>query len=323
MSPPARPALVAVVVTYDNAEDIAGCLRALVGQLPDDGSKVVVFDNCSRDETAALVEQRFPEVELIRSEANLGFARACNAAARTLDTSFVLLVNPDTAAQPGCIRALLEVASRRPEAGLYGGRSIGPDGRLDPRSCWGRTSLWSLFCFATGLSSLMAGSEWFNPEGLGAWTREEERQVDIISGSLLMARRDLWDELGGFDERFFMYGEDADLGMRAGRLGRRPVFTPEAVYVHAVGRSSSEVDKAILLFRGKSTLVRKRWSGPSRRAAMGLLALGVALRAAGASASDSLLNRRHEDRRRIDPSTWSALWSRRGEWRAGWPAVPS
>ena len=102
-----------------------------------------------------------------------------------------------------------------PGHGLYGGRTLWPDGTVCPGSCWGKPSLWSLFCFSTLLSTVFKGSRVFDPESLGGWQRDTVREVDIVTGCLLLAPREVWDELGGFDERFFMYGEDGDLALRA------------------------------------------------------------------------------------------------------------
>ncbi len=268
-----------VVVTYQNREHIIGCLDSLLDQVPQDGSKVVVFDNASADGTADLVESTYPGVAVVRSSSNLGFARACNQAAADVETDFVLLTNPDAVLQPRCLGALLALADRRPEVALVGGRTLRPNGDLDPMSCWGRPTLWSLVCFATGLSAAFPRSQVFNPEGLGRWARDTERQVDIVSGCLLLVRREAWQRLGGFDECFFMYGEDADLGIRARAAGYRSMITPEAEIIHLLGGSSPAVDKEVMLFRGKVTLLKKLWPGPAGSLAQALLLYGVWLRA--------------------------------------------
>jgi N-acetylglucosaminyl-diphospho-decaprenol L-rhamnosyltransferase len=315
----ADPATVTVViVTYQNRDHIEACLESLLAQVPGDGSNVVVFDNASTDGTADLVASTFPGVRVVRSEENVGFARGCNLAAGHAHSEFVLLLNPDTIVQPGCIDALLSLARRRPEAAICGGRTLRPNGDLDPMSCWGRPTMWSLVCFATGLSAAFPRSKNFNREGLGRWARDTERQVDIVSGCLLLARRDVWDALGGFDEEFFMYGEDADLGVRARALGHASMISPQAEIIHLVGGSSPAVGKEILLFRGKVTLVRKLWPGFAGSMATTLLLAGVLLRAWAAAPARSLLSRSSGSETRTAPSTWTQLWARRSEWRHGW-----
>jgi N-acetylglucosaminyl-diphospho-decaprenol L-rhamnosyltransferase len=318
----ATAAVTVVVVTYQNRDHIVGCLESLQGQVPADGSQVVVFDNGSADGTPDLVEATFPTVQVVRSEDNLGFARGCNLAAARADTEFILFLNPDAVVEPGCIDALVELARRQPAAGLYGGRTLRPSGELDPMSCWGRPTIWSLFCFASGLSAVFPRSSFFHREGLGGWARDSERQVDIVSGCLLLARRDAWEALGGFDEAFFMYGEDADLGIRARAAGYRSIITPQAEIVHLVGGSSPAIGKEVLLFRGKVTLVDKLWSGPTRALARQLLSTGVWVRARASGRVRSVVTGRSANDTRTAPSTWSALWSRRREWQQGWAGAP-
>src|SRR5204862_7187826 len=121
-------------------------------------------------------------------------------------------------------------------------------GAVDPKSCWGAPTLWSLVCFASGLSTLFPRTRLFDPESLGRWPRDTEQEVDIVTGCLLLTRRNVWDELGGFDERFWVYGEDADFCLRAAGRGWRPAITPRATVVHVVGASSaSEYDKKDLV----------------------------------------------------------------------------
>ncbi|HEY5155961.1 MAG TPA: glycosyltransferase [Acidimicrobiales bacterium] len=316
-----EPEVTVVVVTYNNVDDIDRCLRSITDQLPPDGSELIVFDNASGDGTADLVARLWPAVTLVRSTENLGFARACNRAAATTGARFVLLVNPDATLEPGCLDALLDLANRHPEGGLYGGRTVRPDGTFDPRSCWGRPSVWSLFCFATGLSTVLAGSERFNPEAIGSWARDRERSVDVVSGCLLLARRDLWKRLGGFDEAFFMYGEDTDLGVRAAELGFSPMITPAAQMVHKVGGSSPDGSKELLLFRGKAALVCALWSGPTRSVARGLLLAGIWVRARLGPALRGVLRGTGGTDHQVGQEVWPMLWARRQEWSRGWEDV--
>lgn len=318
---PPLPALQAVIVTYNSRDEIGACLEALLPQIPDDGSTVTVLDNASSDGTADLVAADWPQVDLVRSDENLGFGRGVNAGAARGRARFVLLVNPDATLEDGCVEALLGLARRRPEAGLYGGRLHRPDGTVDPSSCFARPTLWSTFCFATGLSAAFSGSPLFNHETMGSWQPDHERNVDVISGCLLLADRDVWSRLGGFDERYFMYSEDVDLGIRAARLGCRPVVTPEANAVHVTGASSARSDMEVLLFRGKVTLARRQWTGLSRWVAEQLIAMGVWQRARLAHVFRAVRARTGHVASRTDPSTWSEVWHRRAEWREGWGPI--
>ena len=169
----------------------------------------------------------------------MGYARAINLAASRATGDFLVLLNPDTVVLDGALDRLRAFAMAHPGHGLYGGRTIRPNGEVDPRSCWARPSWWSVTCFGFGLSTAFQGSAIFNPESLGSWQRDSVREVGVITGSLCLVPRDVWIELGGFDPVYFMYGEDSDLAGRAARRGYRPIVTPDATIVHEVGASSS------------------------------------------------------------------------------------
>lgn len=299
-----------LIVTYRCRDAARACLASLQGA-GDGSQEIVVLDNASGDGTVEMVRSEFPGVRLIASEENLGFALGVNRAADEARGEYLLLLNPDTEAHEGAVENLLAFARAHPEHGLYGGRTLDPDGTVNPGSCWGAPTLWSLFCFATLLTSAFKRTRLFDPESLGGWKRDTVREVDIVTGCLLLAPRSLWQELGGFDTRFFMYGEDADLSLRAKALGYRPAITPDAVVTHEIGVSSStREDKLMLLFRGKATLLRKHWHGPRRRLGLFLLAAGLWPR--------SLLSSL-KGRGRAGPSPWTQVWRNRRDWLEGYP----
>lgn len=292
-----------VVVTYEAPRWVERCLdslRSAVDQSPL-VIETVVVDNASGPETRALLSGA--AVRLVQQETNTGFGRACNVGVSRSKGRLVVMVNPDTLVPVGAIEALAAFYDERPSRGLVGGRTVSPDGATDPRSCWGAMTLWSLFCSAVGLTSVFRGSRLFDPESMGGWDRDSVREVDVVTGCLLLTSRILWDELGGFDEDFFMYGEDADLSWRAWQSGLRPAITPAAEIVHAVGASSSSsLNKQRLLLRGRAHLARKRWHGVRRLLARLLMLCGAGVRAG--------LHGRGSDAR--------VIWAERDDWIRGW-----
>ena len=297
-----------LIVTFRNPDLTAACLRSVLAET-DGPSEVIVVDNASDDGTPDMVARDFPEVRLIRSPENLGFARANNLAAREARGEQLILLNPDTVVHDHALDRLVRFSRERQRPGLTGGRTLRPSGELDPSSCWGTMSLWSLTCFATGLSTLARRSAWLDPESLGRWQRDSVREVGVVTGCLLAVPRRVWDQLGGFDERFFMYGEDADLSIRAAAAGYTPMITPEATITHVVGASSSnKAAKAERVLQSKVTLVRKHWKGPKRRFGLLLLTAGAGARALGSR----LLGR---------GATWVEVWAARDRWQRGFPDV--
>jgi GT2 family glycosyltransferase len=299
-----------VVVSYNSAADLPACLESVAAAATATvRPRVIVVDNDSTDGSAELVESAYPSARLVRSGGNLGFARAVNVGAATGDGDFVLLLNPDASLLPGALESLVAFALEHPEHGLYGGRVVQPDGTNDPSSCWGAMTLWSSFCFATGLSTAFPRHHLLDPESLGRWARDTVQEVPVITGCLLLARRSTWEALGGMDETYWLYGEDADLSLRARAQGLRPVVVPSAEILHSKGGSSVEGNKMPLVMAGKATLMRRRWRQPARALGLALLTCGVALRA--------LLGRVGVG----GAADWAGVWSRRAVWRRGYPGA--
>lgn len=315
-----KPLVSVVVVSYRTPDLLVACLRSLLSTTADMSVEVVVVDNASGDATVGMLRSEFAGcgIDLVESPENLGFARAVNLGASRSNGDWVLLLNPDTVVHPGAIQALLGFALRHPEGGLYGGRTLTPDGSLDPSSCWGAPSLWSLTCFATGLSTFAKGNRFLDPESLGSWKRDSAREVGVVTGCLLLVPRALWDSLGGLDERFFMYGEDADLAMRARAAGKQPMITPDAVITHASGASSAtRADKMSLVMQGKATLALTHWTGWRQAYARAALVAGVGLRA-GLDRASSAVGRGSESDR-----PWVGVWRARSDWASGYEAAPA
>ena len=303
-----------LVVSYRNPELTRACLQSVFDETRDIAFELLVVDNASGDGTPEMVAREFPDVRLVALEENIGFGRANNLAAREAVGEYLLLLNPDTVVHDGAVQRLLAFARVNPEAGLYGGRTLAPDGTVDPSSCWGAPTPWSMACFGLGLSTAFPRSRLLDPESLGRWQRDSVREVGIVTGCLLLMRRDVWHELGGFDPMFFMFAEDADLSMRARRRGWRPTITPEATITHVKGGSSPlHGPKLVLLLRSKVSLMDKHWSPPARRFGVGMLLLGTALRGLG-SALLGRLGRPYAD-------PWHHAWTHRDAWRGGYDPI--
>jgi len=304
------PDVCVVVVSYNAVDWLRRCLASIPVRTPAGRViETVVVDNASGWETREYLATRPYGVDLRQQEENLGFGAACNLGAAATTAQLILLLNPDAALSTSTIDAMADLLEHEPRRGIVGGRTVREDGTLDPRSCWAQPTVWSTFAWATGLTSAFRRSSVFDPESMGGWERDTVREVDIVTGCLLMAARSTWEMLGGFDGDFFMYGEDADLSLRARRAGFGPSITPRAVALHAVGASSANrLAKQRLLLRGKATIMHKHWGAARRSAGVRLLVAGVGLRALAETA------RRKEQVMR-------PLWHERATWSAGWPRV--
>lgn len=311
-----RPDIAILIVSYNSAAHLGDCLTSVFREGRRLALEVIVVDNDSADDSAGLIRREFPAVTLLTPGRNLGFAAGVNLAARHATAEYLLLLNPDTVLLAGALEALLQFARRAPHHGLYGARTLRSDGNVEPSSCWGLPTLWSLTMFASGLSSLARRHRLFDPESLGSWPRDTVREVGVISGCCLLVAHRAWVQLGGLDERFFMYGEDADFAMRARAAGYRPILCPEARLIHEVGQSSTRARKLLLLFQGKATLVRTHWRGLRRVLGLGLLLMGVGTRALGAWLVPTTLRRSGTDQ-------WLTIWRQRDGWIQGYAGRPA
>lgn len=269
--------------------------------------EILVIDNASSDGSAEAIARAFPDIDLMAETENHGFAKANNIAALRARGEYLLLLNPDTVVLDGAIDRLLAFAEARPEARIWGGRTLFGDRSLNPTNCWDHMTVWSLFCRVSGLSALLPASGVFNPEAYGGWPRDTVREVGIVTGCFLLIRRHFWKELGGFDPTFVMYGEEADLCLRAAARGARPAITPDARIVHYVGASSSvRAQKQVMVMRAKMTLVRRHfrgWKAPAGR---------LLLRAWACSRAMVTWLRGRSD-------GWAEVWRRRRDWLGGYP----
>jgi GT2 family glycosyltransferase len=172
-------------------------------------------------------------------------------------------------------------------------------------------------CRALALSALFRNSRWFDPESIGGWRRDSVREVDIVTGCFFLLKRRLWERLGGFDRAFFMYGEEADLCLRAAAIGVRCMICPDACIVHYGGASETvRADKIIRLFRAKSLLYQRHWSRRAARWGPATLDLWVLTRLIALSAL-----RFAGPRARSAFETWRSIWRGRAEWHDSPPAV--
>jgi GT2 family glycosyltransferase len=299
-----------LVVSYNTRELTLACLRSVYEQTKGIEFEVIVVDNASADGSAEAIAAEFGQVKLIRSDRNLGFAGGNNLAAKQATGERLLLLNPDTVVLDAAVDRLVAFAGAHPEAGIFGGRTVFADRTLNPASCWRFPTVWSLLCIGTGLTSMFRKSGLFNPEAYGRWKRDTVRRVDIVSGCFLLIRRKLWDQLGGFDPAFFMYGEEADLCWRAAKAGERCLICPDAQIIHYGGASETvRADATVKLFVAKARLFARHWSRPGRWFGVRMLDLWAWSRMVVMGALIWVRPGRAESYR-----TWRDVWCRRAEW---------
>ena len=231
----ATPVVSVVVVVWNHADLTLKCLQALAEQT-EVAAEIIIVDNASTDETADLLA-RIGGATVIRNSSNLGFTVAINIGAKAARGEFILFVNNDATLEPGAIRHMVNTARRSRSIAAVGGKLVYPDGRLQEAG----SVIWSDgSCAAYGHGGDPAAPEY-----------NFERQVDFCSAALLLTRREVFEDLGGFDERYRpAYYDDADYCVRVWTRGHAVVYQPKAAAIHyEFGSTSPEASMELQLGR--------------------------------------------------------------------------
>jgi len=310
------PELSIIIVSYNTREMTLECIASVKAETRA-RIEIIVVDNASTDGSAEAVAHAHPDITLIAEGTNHGFGPAHAIALERSRAPWILLLNPDTLVLDGALDKLLSFAKAQPQAKIWGGRTLFGDRSLNPASCFAQMTLWSVFCRVTGLNGLFRHSELFNSEYYGGWARDHAREVDIVSGCLFLIRREFWDELGGFNPAFTMYGEEVDLCLRAHKLGARPMITPDATIIHYGGASERvRADKLVRLMRAKIELIERHFPPGQRRAGTILFRLWPLSRRLAYGVAAKLTRRISL---REGAAAWGEVWLRRSEWKKGLP----
>ncbi len=235
-----------VIVSWNTRDILRDCLASVYAQTRNVSIEVVVIDNASADGSAQMVRGEFPRVRLIQNTDNRGFADANNQGMRVAMGRYVLLLNSDTIVLDGAIDRTIAFADQRPQAGVVGCRVLNRDRTLQP-TCFMYPSVLNMLLFATCLNKLFSRSRFFGREQMTWWKRDDEREVQVVTGCFMLARRAAIDQVGLMDESFFMYGEETDWCFRFAQAGWKVLFTPQAEIIHLGGASSSRAANEMTL----------------------------------------------------------------------------
>ena len=249
-----RTALGIVIVNWNAGEHLDKCLASISRLGGEHISKVVIVDNGSSDGSLDSLERFDLPLEIIRNGANLGFARACNQGAAICDANYLLFLNPDTEIFENSIDVPLAYMEDKAnqDVSICGIQLVDEAGKVT-RTCARFPSLWRFAAMAPGIDKL---------PGLGAtgvhmqdWDHSETRIVDHVIGAFFLVRRNVFEALKGFDERYFVYLEDIDFSIRAKKNGWKSVFLADARAYHAGGGTSRQVKDVRLFYSLRSRLL--------------------------------------------------------------------
>lgn len=232
-----------VIVTYNNQEDIAACLQALANEAGRVRTQLTLIDNRSQDGTTAIIREKvrdlcneFAEFTFIENNANMGFTRALNQGLARARGRFVLILNPDTEIQAGCLQKLFPVLASEQRIGALAPQLLNEDGTVQP-SCRRFPRRRDIFYEMICLSRLLKSSAEFNSWKMGDFDHRHARRVDQPQGAFLLTREDVLQTVGLWDEQFPMFFSDVDWCRRVYARGYEIYFKPEAKVIHKQGVS--------------------------------------------------------------------------------------
>lgn len=243
-----------VIVNWNSGDMLRCCLQSMsVAQSLDRVSQVVVVDNDSRDGSCDNLPQISVPVVVIRNDSNRGFAAACNQGAAACQSDYVLFLNPDSELLANSLSEPLVYmdAPEHQDVGICGIQLLDGKGKV-ARSCSRLPTFWSLITLALRLQGL--SRRLFPPHFMKEWDHAETRQVEQVIGAFFLVRMPLFQHLGGFDERFFVYFEEVDFCERTRQLGLKTMYLASAQALHVGGGCSSQVKGRSLFYSLRSRI---------------------------------------------------------------------
>lgn len=297
-----------VIVNFNTKDLLRRCLESILATTKTLYLRIIVVDNASGDGSGEMVKKEFPEAILIENKENIGFAGAVNQGVRSLKAEFTLLLNPDVEVKEGAIERMYRFIKERKEAGIIGCRLTYPDGAYQP-SCRRFPNL------IVSIFDIFPINLWF-PEN--RWIREynynyEEFknpvEVEWVSGAVLMMRYDIFEELGGFDEGYFIYSEEMDFCKRLRDKGYKVYYLPNAEIIHHRGASTKETSvRQVDYYKSLYRFFRKYY-GLKKSLPLRIAILIWSILYTGFLLLKYIIFKREKDRNRAEAQSSLLLWS--------------
>ena len=236
------------IVTLKTRDYLRKCLESIFANPYYGPMEIIVIDNHSQDGTIELLHENFPSVILIENDHNAGYTFPNNQGLRRAKGDYLMLLNPDTLVLPGSLDGLVKFMDINSEIGICGPKVLNPDGSLQQPCRRGEPRPLAVISYFLGLSRLFPKSKVFGGYLLNYLPEDETHRVDGVAGSCLLIRREVINQIGFLDERFFAYQEDADYCFRARQAGWQIYYYPKVSIIHfgGMGGTRAEPYRSIL-----------------------------------------------------------------------------
>lgn len=251
-----------IIVNYNVKEFLQNLLQSIEKASANLSIETIIVDNASDDGSIEMLNKNFPQIKLIENKKNVGFGAANNQALEIAKGKYILLLNPDTIVKEDTFSEMIKFFETHPEAGMAGCKVLNPDGTLQLACRRGFPGPWTSFTKVMGLSKIFPKSKLFARYNLTFLNENETYEVDAISGSFMMMRKEVYEKIGGFDPDFFMYGEDLDLCYRTQKAGFKVFYVHSTEIIHYKGESTkrSKIDETKIFYDAMHLFVKKHFS---------------------------------------------------------------
>ncbi len=227
-----------IIVNYKSEDCLFLCLKSVYDSIDGMNFGVLIYDN-SPDDKMGKISKAFPQVKIIRNDANIGFAAAVNKGLKKSNAPYVMLLNPDTVVEKGTLNTLCSYLDNEPRVGVVGPKILNSDGSIQGSARSFPTPMTGLFGRTSFFSRIFPNNKFTRKNILvGNDNLKNPLRVDWVSGACMVVRRSAFNKVGLLDEQFFMYWEDADWCRRMSQNGWLVKYLPNAMVLHLVGKSS-------------------------------------------------------------------------------------
>ena len=251
-----------IIVNYNVKEFILNLLHSIKKASFNISSEIIVIDNASDDGSVDAIKEKFPSVKLIENKKNIGFGAANNKGLELAQGDYILFINPDCIVSEDTFDKMISFFENNKDCGLAGCKILNSDGTLQLACRRSFPGPWTSFTKVTGLSNIFPKSRIFARYNLTYLDENQSYEVDAVSGSFMMIRKEVYNKVGGFDEQFFMYGEDLDLCYRVQKADYEVYYVHDTQIIHYKGESTkrSNLDETKLFYDAMNKFVKKHLS---------------------------------------------------------------